>query len=52
MGAHGTGALIPPVDETVVRMKLVTPGMGTIELSKDSNPELFQLAKVLAKFVV
>ena len=34
VGAHGTGATIPPVDEQVVSMKLVTPAKGTIELSE------------------
>ena len=33
VGAHGTGAAIPPVDEQVVSMKLVTPAQGTLELS-------------------
>ncbi|CAM9159735.1 unnamed protein product, partial [Ascophyllum nodosum] len=46
VGAHGTGATIPPVDEQVVAMKLVTPQLGTIELSNDHNPELFRLCKV------
>ena len=46
VGAHGTGAGIPPVDEMVVSMKLVTPAMGTLELSADKQPELFSLAKV------
>lgn len=46
VGAHGTGASIPPVDEQVVAMKLVTPNLGTIELSNEHNPELFRLAKV------
>jgi hypothetical protein len=30
----------------VVSMKLVTPAMGTLELSADKQPELFSLAKV------
>ena len=34
VGAHGTGATIPPVDEQVVSMKLVTPACGTVELSE------------------
>lgn len=34
VSAHGTGAAIPPVDEQVVALKLVTPALGTIELSK------------------
>jgi len=46
VGAHGTGAAIPPVDMTVVRMKLHTPGLGEMELSESSNPRLFRLAKV------
>ncbi|KAL4857423.1 L-galactono-1 [Chlorella vulgaris] len=46
VSAHGTGAAIPPVDEQVVALKLVTPALGTLELSKDQDPELFQLAKV------
>ena len=46
VGAHGTGATLPTVDDTVVSMKLVTPAKGTIELSQDSDPELFKLAKV------
>ena len=45
VGAHGTGARIPPVDETVVEMKLVTPARGTLTLSATSEPELFKLAK-------
>eukprot|EP00752_Nemacystus_decipiens_P007727 g6908.t2 len=46
VGAHGTGATIPPVDEQVVGMKLVTPRLGTLELSTEKNPSLFCLAKV------
>lgn len=46
VGAHGTGAGIPPVDEQVVAMKLVTPNLGTIELSNEQNPALFRMAKV------
>jgi len=46
VGAHGTGAAIPPVDMTVVRLKLHTPALGALELSEQSNPRLFQLAKV------
>jgi L-galactono-1,4-lactone dehydrogenase len=30
VGAHGTGAAIPPLDETVVKLKLVTPVGGTV----------------------
>lgn len=32
-GCHGTGARVPPVDEQVVAMKLVTPAKGCLELS-------------------
>lgn len=46
VSAHGTGAAIPPVDEYVVAMKLVTPGKGTITLSREEDPELFKLARV------
>lgn len=45
VGAHGTGARLPPIDEQVVSMKLVTPAKGTIEISKDKDPELFYLAR-------
>ena len=47
IGAHGTGAKIPPVDEQVISMRMITPGMGTIELSKDDpDPTLFYLTRV------
>ncbi|PWA85085.1 CO dehydrogenase flavoprotein-like, FAD-binding, subdomain 2 [Artemisia annua] len=45
VGAHGTGAKLPPIDEQVISMKLVTPGKGTIEISKEKDPELFYLAR-------
>ncbi|KAL6530527.1 hypothetical protein OROMI_028416 [Orobanche minor] len=45
VGAHGTGARLPPIDEQVISMKLVTPGKGTIEVSKEKDPELFYLAR-------
>lgn len=35
VGAHGTGASIPPMDEQVVALTLVTPGRGTLHLSQD-----------------
>ncbi len=34
VGSHGSGATIPPVDEQVVSMKLVTPAQGCLELSQ------------------
>lgn len=45
MAAHGTGASLPTVEEMILRMKLVTPASGTMELSATQGPELFQLAK-------
>lgn len=45
VGAHGTGARIPPVDEQVVSFALVTPGRGTLEVSAESDPELFLFAR-------
>lgn len=45
VSAHGTGAAIPPVDEQVVGLKLVTPGRGVLELSADTDPELFAMAR-------
>ncbi|KAE8098685.1 hypothetical protein FH972_016729 [Carpinus fangiana] len=45
VGAHGTGARLPPIDEQVISMKLVTPAKGTIEVSKEKHPELFYLAR-------
>lgn len=45
VGAHGTGASLPPIDEQVISMKLVTPAKGTIEISKEKDPELFYLAR-------
>jgi len=46
VGAHGTGARVPPVDMQVISMRLATPGLGLIELSDSKNKELFALAKV------
>uniref|UniRef100_A0A1D1ZQN5 FAD-binding PCMH-type domain-containing protein n=1 Tax=Auxenochlorella protothecoides TaxID=3075 RepID=A0A1D1ZQN5_AUXPR len=45
-GAHGTGAGIPPVDAQVVGMKLVTPAEGVLDITEESDPELFRLARV------
>ena len=44
VGAHGTGAKLPPVDEQVVSLKLVTPGKGTLDLSPKDG-DLFYLAR-------
>ncbi|XP_010922174.1 L-galactono-1,4-lactone dehydrogenase 2, mitochondrial [Elaeis guineensis] len=45
VGAHGTGARLPPIDEQVISMKLVTPAKGTIEVSREKDPDLFYLAR-------
>jgi len=47
VGAHGTGARIPPVDETVVQMRIITsrPGTDALTLNAESEPGLFKLAK-------
>ncbi|KAK9794590.1 hypothetical protein WJX73_001185 [Symbiochloris irregularis] len=46
VSAHGTGAGIPPVDEQVVGMTLITPAEGTLTLSDDQDPKLFRMARV------
>eukprot|EP01025_Chloroclados_australasicus_P023347 TRINITY_DN2369_c0_g1_i5.p1 TRINITY_DN2369_c0_g1~~TRINITY_DN2369_c0_g1_i5.p1 ORF type:complete len:498 (+),score=78.72 TRINITY_DN2369_c0_g1_i5:10-1503(+) len=47
VGAHGTGATIPPVDEQVVGMKIITPGRGTLTLSAtDEDPLLFKYCRL------
>jgi L-galactono-1,4-lactone dehydrogenase len=48
VGAHGTGARLPSVDMQVESMKLATanPALGTLTLSRASNPALFDLARV------
>ena len=38
VGAHGTGATVPPLDETVTKLKLITPAKGEITLSL-SDPD-------------
>ena len=42
-GAHGTGASIPPVDDFVLDMTLVTPRLGCVRLSR-SDSGLHKLA--------
>lgn len=34
------------MDEQVVRLRLITPAMGSLELSSTQSPRLFGLAKV------
>lgn len=46
VSAHGTGSTIPPVDDAVVAFKLITPAQGTLELSKETNRSLFDMARV------
>ena len=46
VSAHGTGASIPPVDEMVVSMKLITPAEGTLTVSRDKCPDLFNMTRV------
>lgn len=38
VSAHGTGARVPPLDDSVVGIKLVTPALGTLDLSAVSHP--------------
>jgi len=45
IGAHGTGKRIAPVDQYVTKLKMVTPGKGTIELSRKDG-RLFELARL------
>lgn len=42
VGAHGTGTNIPTIDDYVVGMKLITPALGTIELSKVQKKTSFR----------
>ena len=46
VGAHGTGATIAPVDHYVTKLRIVTPALGSIVLTEQTDPELFHLAKV------
>ena len=46
IGAHGTGKNIAPVDHYVTKLKVVTPGKGTITLSKEKDGRLFELARL------
>lgn len=46
VSAHGTGATIPPVDEQIVSMRIITPDKGILELSESNNPQEFFLARV------
>eukprot|EP01125_Pyxidicula_operculata_P018931 TRINITY_DN6805_c0_g1_i1.p1 TRINITY_DN6805_c0_g1~~TRINITY_DN6805_c0_g1_i1.p1 ORF type:complete len:540 (+),score=92.90 TRINITY_DN6805_c0_g1_i1:15-1634(+) len=46
VGAHGTGATVPPVEEQVVSFKIVTPGKGVLKISRESNEYLFNMLRV------
>ncbi|CAK4326332.1 unnamed protein product [Aphanomyces euteiches] len=43
-GCHGTGAAIPPMEEQILSMEIVTPAEGRLTLNDPSDP-CFQLAK-------
>lgn len=45
VAAHGTGAGLPTVEEQIVSMRLLTPGLGLLDLSEQTAPELFSFAK-------
>ncbi len=46
VGAHGSGARLPPVEDQIVSMRIATPGMGTLTLSHAAEPDLFSFAKL------
>jgi L-galactono-1,4-lactone dehydrogenase len=47
VGAHGTGAKLPPCDEQILAFTLVTPAEGLIRLAQtDQDPTYFNVAKV------
>jgi L-galactono-1,4-lactone dehydrogenase len=47
VGAHGTGASIPPVDEFVVGLTMVTPSQqGVVRMTEQSHGSLFALARL------
>lgn len=46
IGAHGSGAGIPPIDGAVVGLTLVTPGKGTLRLSRETEPALLDTVRV------
>ena len=43
IGAHGTGAAIPPVESQIVEMKVMTPGEGLVTVTRESDPEAFRM---------
>lgn len=47
VGAHGTGATIPPCDEFVEALALVTPSEhGVVRMTNESHGPLFRLARL------
>jgi L-galactono-1,4-lactone dehydrogenase len=47
VGAHGTGALIPPCDEFVTGLTMVTPSEhGVVTMTESTHGELFRLARL------
>jgi len=46
VGAHGTGATIPPMEEQVVELKIMTPATGLKILSREKIPDLFRIVLV------
>ena len=46
VGAHGTGKTVAPVDHYVTKLKIVTPGQGTLTLTRESHGRLFDLGRV------
>eukprot|EP00467_Chlorarachnion_reptans_P025857 CAMPEP_0114508684 /NCGR_PEP_ID=MMETSP0109-20121206/12757_1 /TAXON_ID=29199 /ORGANISM="Chlorarachnion reptans, Strain CCCM449" /LENGTH=576 /DNA_ID=CAMNT_0001687685 /DNA_START=139 /DNA_END=1869 /DNA_ORIENTATION=+ len=45
-GAHGTGATIPPLDNAVTAMRIVTPGRGSVEVTRETTPHLLDALTV------
>ena len=47
VGAHGTGAAIPPCDEFVEELTIVTPSKyGAIKMTEESHGNLFKMARL------
>jgi len=47
VGAHGTGAAIPPCDEFVEELTIVTPSRhGAIKMTEESHGKLFKMARL------
>lgn len=46
IAAHGTGCLLPTVEEQIIEMKMVTPNAGLLRFSEENLPNGFRFAKV------